>query len=116
MTNRDPYDTDDELTAAEAARLRKEEAQRQEAADIVWLMSSKTGRRLMRRLAAEGGIYRTTFRPNSEMPYLEGRRSLALQFYAEAAALTPKNYLLMLTEQMEGEAQEDTQEHERSSE
>lgn len=94
-------DIDDEAQREAERAERQREALLQQENDIKWLMDHKQGRRIMARLMAEGGIYKSTFRPNSEMPYLEGRRALALQFFGEAVELAPEKYILMLNEQVE---------------
>lgn len=48
--------------------------------DLRWLMGETQGRRIMWELQSKGKVFQTTFRPNSEMQFLEGRRSLALEF------------------------------------
>lgn len=42
-------------------------------------MKDTKGRRIVWELMSKGKVFQTTFRPNSEMQFLEGKRSLALE-------------------------------------
>lgn len=109
MSNRDTFDLDQEdLDEAEKKR-RKVEARKKELDDIAWLMGDKRGRRIMARMMDRAGIHRTTFRPNSEMAFLEGMRNLGLEFFADMLETAPDEYIKLLAEQKEAK------EHERSS-
>lgn len=109
MSKRDPFDLDTEELDEAERQQRQAEARKRELADIEWLMEHPIGRRVVARLLDKAGIHRTTFRPNSEMPFLEGMRNLGLMFYADVMEVAPENYIKLLQEQKE------LKEHERAS-
>ena len=95
----DPSD----LIAQEAARAQTAEARqlsRQlEVEDFKWLMANKQGRRFLWRLLSLAGLFRSTFRLNNEMAFLEGMRNLGLVFWTDLHEICPEKYHLMVKEQ-----------------
>jgi hypothetical protein len=93
--------TSDELhPEASARRDAGKLAGQVEANDTKWLMSSKQGRRIVRRWLAAAGIHRTSFTGNSETFFREGKRALGLEIEAEVIRHAGPDYILMLTEGM----------------
>ena len=100
MNNYDPTD----LTGQDKAR--REEATKQriaadlDAADLVWLMTSKRGRRIMWRLLDTAGVTRISFNANAlTMAFNEGQRNFGNRVLAWILAECPERYLEMLKEQ-----------------
>jgi hypothetical protein len=71
---------------------------KQVAADIKRLMGADFGRRILWRLLSDTGVFKSTFRLNNEMAFLEGRRSVGLEFLALVNETCPENYIKMLEE------------------
>lgn len=95
----DPLDTEalDEVRKAQAdlARL----AERREAEDIKWQMSSKRGRRIVNRLLQDAGVYRLSFSTNAlQMSFNEGNRNTGLKLLAAITEHCPERYAEMLEE------------------
>lgn len=85
----------DEQQAADA----QAEARRVEIEDIEWLMSDKRGRRVMWRLLAEAGIYRTSFNNSGSVTaFNEGKRHIGLVFISEVNEHAANQFLVMLKE------------------
>jgi hypothetical protein len=91
-------DTDDLHPEATSRRDANKLAGQVEANDIKWLMANKQGRRIVRRLLAESGVYRSSFTGNSETFFREGKRALGLFLAAEVTTHAFPDYVLMLTE------------------
>ena len=109
--NVDRFLDSDEQAAQEAQRAElQKRRQERELSDIKWLMGHVEGRRLMARLLYDVcKINSSTFRPNSEMPFLEGQRNVGLIFYADVQEMALEDFNKMLLEQKE------LREHERAS-
>jgi hypothetical protein len=91
----DPFDLDAALEQQnKAGQLKKQ--QREE--DFKWLMKHPQFRRFMWRQLEQTGVYRTTFRPNSEMAFLEGVRSVGVRMLGECHQLALKETFLMMQE------------------
>jgi hypothetical protein len=80
--------------AQQRARLQAEN----EAEDFKWLMANKRGRRIIWRLLERTGVFRTSFRLNNEMAFLEGQRNVGLILLDAIHAHCPDAYLTMLKE------------------
>lgn len=93
MSSEDPIEAREQQRKG-AAKL----ARQVEADDFKWLMSCRQGRRVVHRLIAEAGVYRTTFTGNSETFFREGRRAFGLFLLEEATKHSPDEYLAMLAE------------------
>jgi len=97
--NHDPFD----LAGQEAARDEKQDRARLEAQveadDIKWLMGSKRGRRIVRRLLERFGIWKSSFHPDAlTMAFNEGRRNEGLALLAQVTGNSPDRYAEMLKE------------------
>lgn len=91
----------DEQAAAEAAQVEAQRLQRLiEVDDLKWFMGSKQGRRLMWRLLAQAGVYRTSFvAPNAmQVSFLEGQRTIGLEWLGEIMEHCPESFHQMTME------------------
>jgi hypothetical protein len=91
-------DTNDLHPEASQRRDASVLARQVETNDTKWLMSSKQGRRIVRRWLASAGIYQTSFTGNSETFFREGKRALGLEILADVTKHAPEDYIAMLTE------------------
>ena len=95
----DPQD----LLALEEARAEQEKTRQQkrqrEIEDFKWLMGTVQGRRFVWRLLEKAGVFRSTFRPDSEMVFLEGLRNMGLLLIADIHETCPEKYHVMVREQ-----------------
>lgn len=92
----DPYDIDDD---ADSKQSQESEARRQQIeADFLFVMNDPRGRRFLWRLLERTGVYRTTFRPNSEMAFLEGVRSVGVTYVADMHRLAFPQTVQMMQE------------------
>ena len=66
--------------------------------DFKWLMGNKQGRRFVWRLLEKAGVFRTTFRLNNEMAFLEGMRNMGLILVADIHEICPEKYHIMVKE------------------
>lgn len=88
-------DDEDQRLAAEA----QAEARRLEIEDIQWLMAGKQGRRLMWRLLAEAGVYRTSFNNSGSVTaFNEGKRQIGLILLGEVNDHAAQQFFVMLKE------------------
>lgn len=98
-TDYDPFDPEgqEELDAA-----RKDAAQLElanEINDLQWLMGSKRGRRVVRRLLAKTGLYRTSFNNSGSVTaFNEGQRNVGLWLMALLEAHCSDQYIVLLQE------------------
>lgn len=100
----DPLDVHAEEVQREAARDRAKFASHTEAEDTKWLMSSKRGRRIMRRLLDRAGVWQLSFNTNAlTMAFAEGRRNEGLALLARITEHCPDRYTEMLKERTEHE-------------
>lgn len=75
------------------------EARRVQIEDIRWLMSDKRGRRIMWRLLAEAGVYRTSFNNSGSVTaFNEGKRQIGLVLIGEVNEHAANQFLVMLKE------------------
>ena len=97
--NYDPTD----LAGQEATRAEKQDQARLgaqvEAEDIKWLMGSKRGRRIVRRMLERFGIWQSSFASDALlMAFQEGRRNEGLVLLALVTQYAPERYTEMLKE------------------
>ena len=95
----DPFDTEaqerDAKERAEKAKL----ALRVEREDLTWLMQSKRGRRIIKRLLERAGVWQLSFDSNAlKMAFNEGRRNEGLALTAKLLEFCPEQYSLLLAE------------------
>lgn len=96
MAEFNPY----EKLEARTARSVTSDQRRQELQDIVWLMDSGQGRRILSRLMAVTGVFHISMTGNSLTYYNEGRRSVGLELLADVNEVCPEKYILMLNERI----------------
>lgn len=93
----DPIDSalrDDDERDARVARERQIEAD-----DLRWLLADKRGRRVVSRVLARTGVWRTTYRETDrESIFLEGQRNEGLRWLAEMQEHAPERLIQMLQE------------------
>lgn len=100
MANReiDPSD----LIALDKARTQASDVQRYlrqlEVEDFKWLMGNKQGRRFVWRMLDKAGVFRSTFRLNNEMAFLEGMRNMGLILITDIHEVCPEKYQVMVKE------------------
>ncbi len=99
MTEYDPSDIRGQervhAERAEQAKLAKES----EESDLVWLMSSKRGRRIVWRLLDQSGVFRLSFNTNAmQMAFAEGTRSYGNRMLALIHDHSPELYPVMVKE------------------
>ena len=99
--NKDPLDLQGQEKQREEAKKRAKLAADVEVEDFKWLMGNKQGRRIVWRLLERTGVYRTSFRLNNEMAFLEGQRNVGLILIDLIHANSPEMYLTMLKEHQE---------------
>ena len=95
----DPLDLRGQEKQREEARERDRRQSETEADDVKWLMGNKRGRRIVWRLLERTGVFRTSFRLNNEMAFLEGQRNVGLSLIDAIHANCPDAYLIMVKEQ-----------------
>jgi hypothetical protein len=93
----DPYDVDDNGNVKPDPAVASKIKQAEE--DFLFVMNDPRGRRFLWRLLERTGVYRTTFRPNSEMAFLEGVRSVGVTIVADMHRLAFQQTINMMQEQ-----------------
>jgi hypothetical protein len=102
----DPFEPEVDATTAQSERARQLTAL--EVSDLLWLMGSKRGRRIVWRLLEEAGVFRTSFNTNSLlMAFAEGTRNYGLRVLGLIHTHCPELYAPMLKEQRDQEPQND---------
>lgn len=83
----------------------REDAQRNrrqtELADIKAILCMPQGVRFMRRMMADGSIFRTTFTGNSEGMFREGARALALKYLEDICTVAPEKIVELMLKKEE---------------
>lgn len=95
------YDPTDLVGQKNAQAKREEDASAEKknvSHDFKRLLGTDWGRRVVWKMLTDVGVFRTSFRLNNEMAYLEGRRSVGLDLLSLANEVSPENYILMLEE------------------
>lgn len=100
MSDFDPTDVAAERLREQDAERAKREAERQEAEDWRWLLSSSRGRRIMSSIRDLCGSDNSSFTGNSTTFYLEGRRSVALDLEKLMKRHDADGYLDLLKESL----------------
>jgi len=93
----------DDLEAQEKAQTNAKERAKLEARiereDLVWLMSGKKGRRVVKRILDRSGVFRLSFNTNAmQMAFNEGMRNEGLALTAKLMSFCPAQYAEMITE------------------
>lgn len=102
-TGHDPLDTQPDDKAEAEAEAKKVLQQKREEDDIRWLMGHRQGRRIVDRFLDKAGVFRISFRPNSEMAFLEGQRNMGLWLLSQILAQCPDKFVQLLGEQKKDE-------------
>ncbi|MBW7929800.1 MAG: endopeptidase [Gammaproteobacteria bacterium] len=100
MDDYDPTNIRGQELAQADAKTQAKLADETEGTDLVWLMSSKRGRRIVWRILSSAGVFNLTF--NSDplvMAFGEGARSQGLRMLARLHELCPQRYTTMVKEQ-----------------
>ena len=79
-------------------RVSAQQKERDIAAGLGEVVSTKQGRAFLRWLLGECGVYRTSFTGNSTTFFNEGKRDIGLQVLARVTGAHPDAYLAMLKE------------------
>jgi hypothetical protein len=83
---------------AEKAKRRKV-TEDNDAADLMWLMGSERGRRIVWRLLERAEVFRSEFTANAlQEAFNKGKRDFGLWALGEIAMASPDGYHLMLKE------------------
>lgn len=99
MSEHHPLEPKAQAKAQKDRQVRTELANKSEASDIEWLMSSSRGRRIVWRQLERAGVFRTSFNTNSmAMAFAEGAKNEGLRLLS---MLPPESYVLMLKEAKE---------------
>lgn len=102
MSEHDPIDTRANQQAQAQRDERARLAAKTEADDLVWLLSSKRGRRMVWRQLDRAGVFRLSFNTNSmQMAFNEGARNDGLRLLAQIHAVRPEAYTEMLRESLD---------------
>lgn len=84
---------------AREAQERQRAERDAEAADIVWIMGSKQGRRVVRRLLSQARVFQSVFDTNAmAMAFAEGRRNQGLKLLDLVNTHCPQLYPVMMRE------------------
>lgn len=96
----DPQDLIAQREAEKQSAEMRKQLREIEKSDFLWLMQDKRGRRFVWRLLEKAGVFRTTFRPNSnEGAFLEGMRNMGLMLIADINEICAEKYQTMVNEQ-----------------
>ncbi len=99
MSSYDPLDIQGQQRAREEQELRERLSRGQEASDVVWLMKSKQGRRVVWRHLERAGVFRSVFSTNAmQMAFNEGHRNYGLVMLDAVNRLAPDAYPVMMAE------------------
>lgn len=69
--------------------------------DVMYILSSKQGRRFIWRYLTECGIFQTSFTGNSTTFFKEGERNVGLKLMTDINESSPDAYVLMMKESKE---------------
>lgn len=99
MDRHNPTDLAAEAQRKSEAAERNRLAAIEEAEDMTWLMNDKRGRRVVWQLLEKTGVFRSSFRLNNEMAFLEGQRNIGLIYLHVITTAAPEQYMTMIKEQ-----------------
>lgn len=88
----DAYNATDE-PALEKLRDSRDKKRERELKDIEDVLKIPSGVRFFSRLLAEGHVFQTTFRTNSQSFFLEGQRNMALKFLHDLQLVATREQL-----------------------
>jgi hypothetical protein len=96
----DPYDLRRQEEFLEEKALREKLEGQLAIDDLKWVLSDKRGRRFVRRLLDQAGVYRSSFNTNAmTMSFNEGQRNEGLRLVAQMMTHCRKRFMDMLEEQ-----------------
>lgn len=101
----DPFNAFEEEDRKREEEARAAEIQREtDDTDLISLMSSERGRRIVWRILSLSGVFRSTYNPKAQnaaldMAFNEGTKQTGYWLMSEIQRLTPKEYFLMTEEQ-----------------
>jgi len=100
MSEYDINDLADEEARETGAQALEAQELRWEISDLVWLMGSKRGRRVVWRLLKNAGVYRLSYTQGDAMhtAFLEGQRNGGQRLIALIMEAAPSDYALMVQE------------------
>lgn len=103
MSTFDPTDLRGQERDKAELEAKKRLIQEAEDQDIKWLASSRRGRRIVWRLLAEAGVFRSSFNPSAmQMAFNEGNRNYGNKLLAAIIALCPEQFHVMQREALNG--------------
>lgn len=101
MNERNPTDLNDQRITADKLQALAKQEQERERQDIVWLMSTPGGRRIMWGLLGKAGVFKSSFTGNSTTFFNEGQRNLGLIYLNLINEVCPDQYVAMAKEAAE---------------
>lgn len=74
----------------------------QEVDDLVWVLSTKQGRRFIWKWLSHCGVFQSSVHNSGSMTYFnEGQRNVGLKLFSEITEYLPESYLLAMKESRE---------------
>jgi hypothetical protein len=108
----DPQDIEAQQSAEDKRRTARRLDQESEESDLKWLMGSRRGRRIVWRLLAQAGVFRSSFSQNSmQMAFNEGNRNFGQHTLALVHTHCPELYPVMVKEQTNGGSADNSGQH-----
>lgn len=111
------HDPTDIQAIERADAAKQQDAKRKqdsEVDDVRWLMGTLRGRRIVRRLLDQAGVYRSSFHTNAlEMARLEGERNAGLRLLKPISAHCPELFVLLLKEGAKAKRSDDSSSDDR---
>lgn len=99
----DPQDIEAQQSAEANRRTARKLDQESEESDLKWLMGSRRGRRIVWRLLAQAGVFRSSFALNAvQMAFNEGNRNFGQHTLGLIHTHCPELYPVMVKEQSNG--------------
>lgn len=106
MSRKGRYNASDESQVNE--RRDKERIETlQSREDMKVIMRQPEGRRVLKRIIDQCGMYRSSFTGNSETFFREGARNVGLYLHAEMLDADSDNLLIILQEKLEEDSDDD---------
>ncbi len=82
----------------EKAGEKEKSRRQQEIADLLWVLSTPAGRRVIWRILGRCGVNKSSFTGNSTTFFNEGMRDVGLFITAEVVDVRPEAYIEMMIE------------------
>jgi len=99
VSDYDPTDLEQQEADTDLRNLSSQIASELADKDFVWLMSGEKGRRIVRRLLDEAGIFQTSFCANAlQMANTEGAKMTGFWILQQIERLCPTSYHTMMQE------------------